>query len=350
MRLLMRRPVARAYNDKGERIESMRFTVPALRVGVLDYAPGELTTNNSELDGKTVRLYYPPEAVSDVNFLKSLETAPVVVGSHDTTTGENNKKIDGWSQTVRYDDAQKAAMIDGVVKGNKEIAYIKTNIGINDFGASAFVDIYGIKVESGVTPDGQKYNAIATDLRATHVALAPHVRDPKNKIKVTNVSVVVKNTVEIKDSEEKSMDPKEIAAIVKNAVEETMKAKNADEKISELESAITEIKEALKEITEATGKTKNAKEEKPVEKKEEGKKEEEGSTVENAKPSQALVAAFATAMNIDFGKTTPSFSDLAILSGIAEKDPFARIAAVNAKFAELSKKTETSAKNTVEVF
>ena len=141
MRLLMRRPVARAYNDKGERIESMRFTVPALRVGVLDYAPGELTTNNSELDGKTVRLYYPPEAVSDVNFLKSLETAPVVVGSHDTTTGENNKKIDGWSQTVRYDDAQKAAMIDGVVKGNKEIAYIKTNIGINDFGASAFVDI-----------------------------------------------------------------------------------------------------------------------------------------------------------------------------------------------------------------
>ena len=73
-------PMASAWNDAGERIESLRFSVPALRVGVLEYAPGQLTTNNAELDGKTIRLYYPPEAVKGKKFLKSLETAPVVVG------------------------------------------------------------------------------------------------------------------------------------------------------------------------------------------------------------------------------------------------------------------------------
>ena len=55
--------MARARNDAGERIESLRFSVPALRVGVLEYGAGQLQTNNTALDGKPVRLYYPPEAV-----------------------------------------------------------------------------------------------------------------------------------------------------------------------------------------------------------------------------------------------------------------------------------------------
>src|SRR5574343_161062 len=178
-----------AFTDTGERIESMRFSVPALRVGVLEYGPGQLQTGNAALDGKPVKLYYPPEAVSDEKFLKSLETAPVVVGGHDSTTNEQNKKIDGWAHNVFFDAAAKAAMIAGVVKGAKEVADIKGNLGASGFGASAFVDIYNLKVENGTTPDGREYNAIANDLRATHVALAPHVRDPENKIKVTNAVV-----------------------------------------------------------------------------------------------------------------------------------------------------------------
>ena len=183
---IFRRIMARAKNDTNERIESLRFSVPALRVGVLEYGAGQLQTNNTALDGKPVRLYYPPEAVSDAKFLKSLETAPVVVGGHDSTTNEQNKKIDGWAHNVSYDALKKAAMLDGVVKGAKEVAYIRGNLGSAGFGASAFVDIFNLKVENGVTPDGQEYNAIANELRATHVALAPHVRDPENKIRVAN--------------------------------------------------------------------------------------------------------------------------------------------------------------------
>jgi len=409
-------PVARARNDAGERIESMRFSVPALRVGVLEYGPGQLQTGNAALDGRPIKLYYPPEAVSDEKFLKSLETAPVVVGGHDSTTNEQNKKIDGWAHNVFFDGAAKAAMIAGVVKGAKEVAYIKGNLGSAGFGASAFVDIYNLKVENGVTPDGQEYNAIANDLRATHVALAPHVRDPENKIKVINAVCVntegemfvenaVKGTVvwhngdpitltgeeitkhgavwyvgtrkdgreavvlkskyesQVKNShergekfnkEEYSMDLKEIAALVTNAVEEAMAAKNGEDRMDAMEETLKKHGDALNEISEKL--TPKKAEGENAEGEEEKKEEKEGATLENAKPSQEMVKVFATALNVDFGAKTPSFGDLAALTGIKETDPALRIAAVNAKFAELQtsapKENDTaSAKNTAgEVF
>ena len=363
IRRFINKPAAVVRNDNNERIESLRFTVPALRVGVLEYAPGQLTTGNKKLDGKTVKLYYPPESVSDEKFLKSLETAPVVVGGHENTTNENNKKIDGWAHTVSFDSGRGAAMIEGIVKGTKEVAYIKGNLKMKDFGASAFVDIYDMEVKSGVTPDGQEYNAIAKDLRATHVALAQHVRDPENKIKVTNA--VILNTEGIYKSEEKmaEMNAEQIAAIVKNAVKEELAARNAEEEIKELKNKVKNLeeekeakKEEKKEEKEAEncgGKSKNSEdeEEEKEKKAEEGK---EDATLENAKPSQALVAAVGTALNIDFGSKTPTFKSIANMFGIRETDPAARIVAVNAKYAEIlaGKKENATAINsdTVEVF
>ena len=394
----------RARNDTGERIESMRFSVPALRVGVLEYGPGQLQTGNAALDGKPVKLYYPPEAVSDEKFLKSLETAPVVVGGHDSTTNEQNKKIDGWAHNVFFDAAAKAAMIAGVVKGAKEVAYIKSNLGVSGFGASAFVDIYNLKVENGVTPDGQEYNAIANDLRATHVALAPHVRDPENKIKVINAVCIntdgvvevenakyagifkgnkggqvelwqngdeyadafgtkykegdrraavyytngAKILVQVKNSHERgekfnnevqSMDPKEIAALVKNAVEEAMAEKNTGDRMDAMEETLAKHGDALNEINEKLSPKKDGEGENADDEAKKAKKaeDEKAATLENAKPSQEVVKAFATALNVDFGAKTPSFATLAALAGIKETDAAARIVAVNAKFAELQK-------------
>ena len=340
----------RAFNDSGERIESMRFSVPALRVGVLEYGAGQLQTGNAALEGKAVRLYYPPEAVSDEKFLKSLETAPVVVGGHDSTTNEQNKKIDGWAHSVFFDAAAKAAMIAGVVKGAKEVAYIKGNLGSAGFGASAFVDIYNLKVENGVTPDGQEYDAVAGELRATHVALAPHVRDPENKIRVLNAVCInsegeisdlylgeVKNSRgEIINNKEYSMDPKELAALVKNAVDEAIAEKNGEDRMSAMEETLKAHGDALNEINEKLTPKKdeaaNADGEEGAEKKDD---EKDGATLENAKPSQEMVKAFSTALNVDFGAKTPSFATLAALAGIKETDAAARIAAVNAKFVEL---------------
>lgn len=342
----------RAFNDSGERIESMRFSVPALRVGVLEYGAGQLQTGNAALEGKAVRLYYPPEAVSDEKFLKSLETAPVVVGGHDSTTNEQNKKIDGWAHSVFFDAAAKAAMIAGVVKGAKEVAYIRGNLGSAGFGASAFVDIYNLKVENGVTPDGQEYDAVAGELRATHVALAPHVRDPENKIRVLNAVCInsegeisdlylgeVKNSRgEIINNKEYSMDPKELAALVKNAVDEAIAEKNGEDRMSAMEETLKAHGDALNEINEKLTPKKdeaaNADGEEGAEKKDD---EKDGATLENAKPSQEMVKAFSTALNVDFGAKTPSFATLAALAGISESDPAARIAAVNAKFGDMQK-------------
>lgn len=340
IRRMFNKPCMSVSNDSSdERIESLRFTVPALRVGVLEYAPGQLTTNNKKLDGKTVKLYYPPESVSDAKFLKSLETAPVVVGGHENSTNENNKKIDGWAHTIVYDAERKAAMISGVVKGNKEVAYIKGNLKSNDFGASAFVDIFDMEVKSGMTPDGQEYNAIAKELRATHVALAPHVRDPENKIKVTNAVAI--NADGIYKSEDKmaEMTAEQIAAIVKNAVKEELTARNAEEEIKDLKEEVKNLK-AKNEAFEGKETKEEEKEEKKAENTEDDKekKAEEGkedATLENAKPSQALVAAVGTALNIDFGTKTPSFASIANMLGVKETDPAARIVAVNAKYAEI---------------
>jgi len=393
----------RAFNDSGERIESMRFSVPALRVGVLEYGAGQLQTGNAALEGKAVRLYYPPEAVSDEKFLKSLETAPVVVGGHNSTTNEQNKKIDGWAHSVFFDAAANAAMIAGVVKGAKEVAYIKGNLGSAGFGASAFVDIYNLKVENGVTPDGQEYDAVAGELRATHVALAPHVRDPENKIRVTNaVCINTDGTVEVENAngdfvtsrvyhayrysiykhpsfgfvaiddehkkpiatgstekavddnakrsidlylgevknsrgeilniKEYSMDPKELAALVKNAVDEAIAEKNSDDRMGAMEETLKAHGDALNEINEKLSpKAESENKETPEE------EEEKAATLENAKPSQEMVKAFSTALNVDFGAKTPSFATLAALAGLSETDPALRIAAVNTKFAEMQK-------------
>ena len=362
------KPVAQVRNDSGERIESMRFSVPALRVGVLEYGAGQLQTGNAALEGKPVRLYYPPEAVSDEKFLKSLENAPVVVGGHDSTTNEQNKKIDGWAHGVNYDTTLKAAMIAGVVKGAKEVAYIKGNLGSAGFGASAFVDIYNLKIENGVTPDGQEYDAIAGELRATHVALAPHVRDPENKIRVTNaVCINTDGTIEnensrgeILNNEEYSMDPKELAALVKNAVDEAIAEKNSGDRMDAMEDTLKKHGDALNEINEKLtpkAEGENADDAKSFEGKETAEEEKkEAATLENAKPSQEMVKVFSTAMNVDFGAKTPSFAALAALSGIVKTDPAQRIAAVNTKFAELQKnapkeKDAATAYNTVgEVF
>jgi hypothetical protein len=420
------RIMARAKNDAGERIESLRFSVPALRVGVLEYGAGQLQTNNTALEGKPVKLYYPPEAVGDKDFLKSLETAPVIVGGHDSTTNEQNKKIDGWAHNVSYDTMKKAAMLDGVVKGAKEVAYIRGNLGSEGFGASAFVDIYNLKVENGVTPDGQEYNAIANELRATHVALAPHVRDPENKIRVTNAVCIntegtIKNestimeigiaknamkTVEVTYSDGSTikthangtdneiadyfkvgsevnigsgakdkmvkirsikilnsikrmedMDDKELAALVTNTVRDTVKevmsAKNAEDEMEALKAKNAELEEKLKGYEGEKGKAENEAFEGKEDEKEE--KEEKEITAENMKPSQAVVAAFASAYNVDFRAKTPSFALLAGLASIAETDPAKRIAAVNAKFEEIKKTTpkdSAAALNTIvsEVF
>lgn len=181
-------------NDGGERIQTLEFSVPALRSSVLFYKAGELQSANPSISGRDIRLWYPPEEVAKKEFLKSLERAPVVVGTHEASTSEHNKKIDGWPIKVFYDETKKAAMIEGVVKGNAEADYVRSLKGSSDFGASGFIDARRIEMKAGTTPDGEPFDAIARDLYATHVALLPNVRDPENRIETFNARAMIFNS------------------------------------------------------------------------------------------------------------------------------------------------------------
>jgi len=153
------------------------------------------------------------------------------------------------------------------------------------------------------------------------------------------------------------MTEQEIREIARQAMREVVTAKNTDDRMGALEERVDKIGNALNEINEklsGSGDGKNAAlegKESPEEEKEE-KKEEELSA-ENAKPSQEMIKAFATASNVDFCGKTPSFATLAGLAGIKEADPVARIAAVNAKFKEMQSATPATgaaANASMEVF
>jgi len=355
-------PVARAANDAGERIESLRFSVPALRVGVLEYSPGQLQTRAVELQNKTVYLYYPPEAVADPEFLKSLENSPIVLGGHNQSTNELDKKIDGWPRTVRYDEAQKAAMVEGVVKGAREAAYVRANFKTPDFGASALIDVYGLRIEEGTTPDGQKYNAVAEKLKATHLTLAPSVRDPENKIEIINAVVINSHgelkTTENQKTEIKKMERSEILALIQNTVKDVVTARNTEDEMAALKNELAETKNLVNSLMKNAAKNadeeaKKAEEAKNADKPhdepdgDEAANADDGATLENAKPSQKVIAAFATAYNLEFGRKTPGFATLANLAGIKTEGLAAPevITAVNTRYAEIQNaaKSETAA-------
>ena len=131
------------------------------------------------------------------------------------------------------------------------------------------------------------------------------------------------------------MDPKEIAALVKNAVEEAIAAKNGEDRMDAMEETLKKHGDALNEIGDKLAPKKAEGENAEGEEEKKKEEEEKAATLENAKPSQEMVKVFATALNVDFGAKTPSFATLATLAGIKETDPAARIAAVNAKFGEL---------------
>ena len=149
------------------------------------------------------------------------------------------------------------------------------------------------------------------------------------------------------------MNEQQLTALVVDTVREAISAKNAEDELEALRTKNAELEEKLKGYEDKDGEGKNAAFDGEETVDEEKK---EAATLENAKPSQEVVKAFSTAMNVDFGAKTPSFAALAALAGITETDPALRIAAVNAKFGELirnapkEKDMAAAANAAVEVF
>jgi hypothetical protein len=369
-RFKLRFNAASIFNDAGERIQTLDFSVPVLRAAVLDYAAGELQSANPELSQKAVRLYYPPDEVSKKDFLDSIQKAPVSVGSHEKNTSEHNVSIDGWPVKVYYDAKRQAAIMDGVVKGASKADYVRQLQNAENFGASGFIDAREIEIISGVTPTGEPYDAIARKLHCTHVALLPNVRDPANKIETRNARAFVFNAGNITNNEkgftdsttnaeaqasnknaggksnmadEKEKGADDLRNAIRNVLDDMEKEKAGSAKMSELEKTVNALRNELDTLKNGG---KNAETTEPEKKPGEAANSEhtepdgdeapaETLNTKNAKPSQDTIKAFADHFGIDFGRTTPSFNALASLAGVKAEAFGDMVVAVNAKAKEI---------------
>lgn len=147
---------------KAARTDSGLLRAPArlTRSGVLTYR---------KADGTPYREWRPPEEVFSQASLDSLRTVPVVVGHPAMVTPQN------W-QSLAKGDVRDDVRADGT--------FVAATLAINDAQTIADLDsgkyselscgyMADIDPTPGVTPDGEKYDAIQRNIRYNHVGLGP---------------------------------------------------------------------------------------------------------------------------------------------------------------------------------
>jgi hypothetical protein len=347
----LKRLFARNKNDVRDRqeIATSFITVPVLGVGSITYAPFNLAPEQSE----TVTVEYPENAVSDPEYLLSLRTSPLNVGTHELNTGEGNKYVDGWVIDSWYDNETKQAVVKAVIIGQAEIDYIKNHKEENGFGASGFISFDKFDTaENG--------NIILEKITNQHIAITENVRDPKLKIRAMNSTVrpvnrnvdqnlttssvascdeKVSNNNNLDDKGGSDMEPSEVEKIVNGILDkrQSSEATNAEmegmkEEIASIKNAVNEIKEVLK-----------PKEDDPPEPKAENQDGDDSGGEDKPKTDDELaeIAAANAFINDDLlskvadktGLTfeqKPKLIDLAHLLGLKQKKPMEIITAINA--------------------
>lgn len=153
--------------DVGTRIRADHRTpqgharIPARfsRTGVQDYV---------QADGTVRREYRPPEEVFSKQSLDSFETATVVVGHPAMITPEN------WKEHAAGDI--RAPKRDGIYTAGDIV--LRDKSALDDVDAGKLQEIscgYDCMLEMtpGVSPEGEKYDAIQRDIVINHIGLGP---------------------------------------------------------------------------------------------------------------------------------------------------------------------------------
>lgn len=337
---------ADAKHEFQQNIMTADFKAPVLFAGVYEYDASELGFEG----GGRVRVYYPPEAIADKDFVQSVFYSVLSVGTHEKNTREENASPDGFIRNAFYDDKMKVVFADGYIYGKKNVEYVTRNERAEKFGTSAFFRAT-YKPQKGVTPDGEEYDMIGGDLVCNHLAILENPRDDKNVVAITKVNRAVaqhvrhavrnlKNTVKgiitMADTEKPAVDKE----TVRNALEEI---KNEDAKANE----ISDLKNAMARMSDELAALKKPAETAPAAPAEAANAETEEKKDESAEaahglPAQDVVAAYAKHYGRDFGRVTPSFAALAEIAdikadGIAAK---ARAVVAHAKAIEKGETTE----------
>jgi len=165
-----------------QKIKTSEIEIPVIAADVLVYEPGELGSSYPE----RTRLYYSPEALSDPEYLQTVLRSPLVVGSHEKSTTEFNRDVDGWPLSAEWDEREQRVKVRGVLHGEENVAYAEANKGKPSFGTSAYISFLEIDRTPGTSPDGKPYDAVVRKAVNNHIAILPNIRDPKNVILAMN--------------------------------------------------------------------------------------------------------------------------------------------------------------------
>lgn len=348
---------AAAKHDFQQNITTADFDAPVLFSGVYEYDASELGFEG----GGRVRVWYPPEAIGAKDFVQSVFYSVLSVGTHEKNTREENADPDGFIRKAVYDPKMKAVFANGYIYGAKNVEYVTRNEGKDKFGTSAFFRA-SYKPEKGVTPEGEAYDFIGSDLVCNHLAILENPRDNKNVVVITKINRAVtqharhvvrtlKNSlggiIKMADTEKPAVDKD----AVRNAMEEIKKEDEKANEITNLKNALATMSEELKGLKEGGAyNAKNADKDKDgdaahTETEEEKKKREEEKAAEasHGLPAQEIIKTFAKHYGRDFGRVTPSFATLADIADIKGETLAEKARAVVAHAKSLETNTPDSA-------
>jgi hypothetical protein len=140
----------------------------AVRTGIQLYTGDECGV----ADKKIVRVWRPESEVKDVKSLATFTHAPVTMG-HPTEM----VTADNWSKLAKGEVSTEAEWVDGkiklplIIKDAQAISDVEA--GTRQLSAGYLCDL---SIESGITEDGQAYDAVQRNIRINHVAIVPRGR------------------------------------------------------------------------------------------------------------------------------------------------------------------------------
>lgn len=306
---------ATARHEFQQNIMTADFSAPVLFAGVYEYDAAELGFEG----GGRLRVYYPPEAIADKDFVQSVFYSVLSVGTHEKNTREENAAPDGFIRKAIYNDKMKAVFAEGYIYGRQNVEYVTRNESKEKFGTSAFFRAT-YKPQKGVTPDGEEYDLIGGDLVCNHLAILENPRDDKNVVVITKVNRAlaqhvrhaarnlknsIKEIVKMADTEKTAVDKEEIRNVLEEIKNEDAKANE----ISDLKNALAKMSDelaALKKSTETTNAETSTVEE----------NKDKAAEAAHGLPAQEIVKAYAKHYGRDFGRVTPSFAVLAEIADL----------------------------------
>lgn len=139
----------------------------AVRTGIQTYAGSEVGLVGRD----TVRVWRPEDEVRSPASLQTFSHAPVTLGHPEAVTADN------WRNLAKGEVSTEAEWVDGkiklplIVKDADAIAAIEA--GTRELSAGYTC---ALEFADGVTPDGEKYDAIQRNIRINHLAIVPKGR------------------------------------------------------------------------------------------------------------------------------------------------------------------------------